>query len=335
MRLSSVQVLGLGACDYVPRHGHYLYSLPAVVMRAAMEHRSVQTHHAARRQRRRILYVEHNSADIDLTSKHFAEAAPHINLEVVRSSADALVRLQNDQFDLLLTDLRMPDMSALDLLRETRRRDLLLPSIVVTGRGDERAAVAALKLGAYDYIVKRDDYLTHLPYAIDNAIGRFELAQLTQHLQAELTERQRSQEATAESLALLDTLQRNAPIGIAFLDRNYRFLRVNDELAVINGLLAEAHLGRTVAETVPGLWPQLEPLSRGALAGETVLKFDRPAHVDQALTRQTFPAAMSILLRELHPHGAISPLADCRGSKAPALGARGRAHKRRHRTERR
>jgi PAS domain S-box-containing protein len=269
-----VQVLGLGAFDYVPKHGHYLYSLPAVVMRAATEHRSVHTHHAARRQRRRILYVEHDSADIDLTSKHFAEAAPHINLEVVRSSADALVRLQADRFDLLLTDLRMPDMSALDLLRETRRRDLLLPTVVITGKGDEQAAVAALKLGAYDYIVKRDDYLTHLPYAIDNAIGRFELAQHTEHLQVELTDRQRSQDATAESLALLDTLQRNAPIGIGFLDGDYRFLRVNDELAVINGLPAEAHLRRTVAEILPGLWPQLEPLFLRALAGETVLKFE-------------------------------------------------------------
>jgi len=275
-----VQVLGLGACDYVPKHGNYLDSLPAVVKRAATEHRSVQTHHAARRQRRRILYVEYNAADIDLTSKHFAEAAPHIDLEVVRSSADALVRLQNEQFDLLLADLRMPDMNALDLLRETRRCDLLLPAIVITGRGDERAAVAALKLGAYDYIIKRDDYLTHLPYAIDNAIGRFQLAQLSEHLQAELTERQRSQQATAESLALLDTLQRNAPIGIAFLDRDNRFRRVNDELAVINGLPAPAHLGRTIAETVPGIWPQLEPLYRRALAGETILKFEMSGETD-------------------------------------------------------
>ena len=45
-----------------------------------------------------------------------------------------------------------------------------MPFIIITGKGDEAAAIAALKLGAYDYIVKRDNYLTQLPYAIDNAI---------------------------------------------------------------------------------------------------------------------------------------------------------------------
>src|SRR5207247_1298717 len=162
-----------------------------------------------------VLLLDHHLPDmdgVDVLRELAAREVPRIGLDVVRASADALVRLQNEQVDLLLADLRMPDMNALDLLRETRRRDLLLPAIVITGRGDERAAVAALKLGAYDYIIKRDDYLTHLPYAIDNAIGRFQLAQLSEHLQAELTERQRSQQATAESLALLDTLQRNAPI---------------------------------------------------------------------------------------------------------------------------
>jgi PAS domain S-box-containing protein len=268
-----VQVLGLGACDYVPKHGNYLDNLPAVLKRAVTEHRGVQPRrHTPGRQRRRILYVEHNSADIDLTSRHLAEVAPHFSLEVVRSSADALARLQNDHFDLVLTDLRVPDMSALDLLRETRNRDLPVPFIVITGRGDEAAALAALKLGAYDYIVKRDDYLTRLPHAIDNAIGRGQLEQLNQHLQAELVERQRSQHATAESLALLDTLQRHAPIGIAFMDRDCRYQRVNDELAAINGLPAEAHLGRTVAEIIPAIWPRLEPIYRRVLGGDTVLK---------------------------------------------------------------
>src|SRR5205814_863341 len=88
--------------------------------------------------------------------------------------------------------LRRGGGSALELLREARNRELPVPFVVITGRGDEAAAVAALKLGAYDYIVKRDGYLTHLPHALDNAIGRAQLARLNQHLQTELTERQRS-----------------------------------------------------------------------------------------------------------------------------------------------
>ncbi|MGV3722942.1 MAG: PAS domain S-box protein, partial [Actinomycetota bacterium] len=75
-----------------------------------------------------------------------------------------------------------------------------------------------------------------------------------------------------EILALLDTLQSEAPVGLAFVGPDRRFIRCNDALAEINGLPAASHLGRTVQEVVPDLWPQLEPLYRQALdeAGQVV-----------------------------------------------------------------
>ena len=82
-------------------------------------------------------------------------------------------------------------MNALDLLTEAKQRRLSVPFIVITGMGDEQAAVAALTLGASDYIVKRDNYLVQLPYAIDNAISRFELLDINRRLEAELGERER------------------------------------------------------------------------------------------------------------------------------------------------
>jgi PAS domain S-box-containing protein len=63
-----------------------------------------------------------------------------------------------------------------------------------------------------------------------------------------------------ESLALLDTLQSAAPIGFAFLDLGFRHVRVNEALAAINGLAARDHIGRTVEEVVPDLWPQIGPI---------------------------------------------------------------------------
>ena len=85
-----------------------------------------------------MLYAEHDPADIDLTRRHFAAAAGHFDLQIVQSSADALALLEKEDFDLVLADFRLPDMSALDLLRESNYRNLRVPFIVVTPEATKR-----------------------------------------------------------------------------------------------------------------------------------------------------------------------------------------------------
>jgi len=76
----------------------------------------------------------------------------------------------------------------------------------------------------------------------------------------------------AQSLWLLNTLLKNAPVGFVFLDRDLRFVRINDQLAEINGLPVAAHLGRTVAEILPTLEPTLREVTERILAtGDPVL----------------------------------------------------------------
>jgi PAS domain S-box-containing protein len=69
----------------------------------------------------------------------------------------------------------------------------------------------------------------------------------------ELTEALRS---TAESLTLMETLQSTAPVGFAFVDRDFRIVRINDSLAEVNGAPADEQIGRTVAEVAPELWAE-------------------------------------------------------------------------------
>jgi CheY-like chemotaxis protein len=71
------------------------------------------------------------------------------------SSEEALLRIQLAPVDLLLTDLRMPDMDGLELLRRVKEEHPLLPVVVMTGQGTEETAVAALQGGADGYITKR------------------------------------------------------------------------------------------------------------------------------------------------------------------------------------
>jgi signal transduction histidine kinase len=273
-----VHVLRLGACDYIAKHGNYLARLPAIVRSALDDYRRRRADSsAADRRHHRVLYVEHNPADIELTWQHFAEAAPHLQLVIARSSAEALRMLdrKGDAFDLVLSDLRMPDMQALDLLAETRQRGIAVPFVVITGRGDEEAAVGALKLGAYDYIVKRDSYLRQLPYAIDNAIHRFHLIQVNRRLQMELAERQRAEHQLRQAQKM-ESVGRLAG-GIAH--------DFNNLLTVINGsaemLLLETKPNQDASATLmdilrageraAGLTQQLLAFSRRQLLQPRVL----------------------------------------------------------------
>ncbi|MPZ98961.1 MAG: PAS domain-containing protein [Dehalococcoidia bacterium] len=76
------------------------------------------------------------------------------------------------------------------------------------------------------------------------------------------------------SYAVLEGFIEHAPLGMALLDTQFRFLRVNDTLADMNEEPSAAMLGRTVAEVVPGVWTQVEPFLRTLLATREAQRFE-------------------------------------------------------------
>jgi PAS domain S-box-containing protein len=76
-----------------------------------------------------------------------------------------------------------------------------------------------------------------------------------------------------QASALFDVLGEDAPVGLAVVGRDLRFLRVNAALAALNGCAAEAHLGRRVDEVLPEIADELVPIFEHVLAtGESVLE---------------------------------------------------------------
>ena len=148
-----------------------------------------------------ILYVEDDPCDADLTRREFASSVPHFRLDTVATQREALARLEGEPpYDLVLTDLRLLDGDGLALLAQVRERALPLAVVVITGRGDEESAVAALKAGADDYVVKGGDYLARLPLALESAFHRVQLA--------------REQAALRESEKHYHTLLDGVPAGL-------------------------------------------------------------------------------------------------------------------------
>jgi PAS domain S-box-containing protein len=119
-----------------------------------------------------------------------------------------------------------------------------------------------------------------------------------------LTEAMRQAEKeAAETLGVLDTLQSTAPVGFSFVDPDFRFVRVNEKAAAINGVSVQDHLGRTMAEAVPQFWPQLEPSYRGVLTrGEPILSLEVASETAED------PGRLHFWLESLYPirvHGEI------------------------------
>ena len=59
-----------------------------------------------------------------------------------------------EKFDLLLTDIRMPDISGLDVIRHVRARNKEIPIIIITGHGRSDTAINAMRLGAQGFLLK-------------------------------------------------------------------------------------------------------------------------------------------------------------------------------------
>src|SRR5436853_4390723 len=70
------------------------------------------------------------------------------------SAKEALAALRNQQFDLLLTDLTMPEMDGISLMRAALEQDEFLVGVMMTGHATVDTAVGSMKAGAFDYILK-------------------------------------------------------------------------------------------------------------------------------------------------------------------------------------
>lgn len=90
------------------------------------------------------------------------------------SALHFLRRMDNSLAGCIVTDVRMPGMSGLDLLRELKARNTVLPVVVITGHGDVPLAVEAMKAGAFDFLEKpfEDERLLGIVRrALDHVIG--------------------------------------------------------------------------------------------------------------------------------------------------------------------
>jgi signal transduction histidine kinase len=120
----------------------------------------------------RILVLEDMEDDLEIIEYMLEKAGMHFQTKRVDTKEDFISSLYSYNADVILSDHFLPTFNSLEALAITRQSGLQIPFILVTGAISEEFAVATLKQGADDYILKSN--LTRLPSAIINAMKQRE-----------------------------------------------------------------------------------------------------------------------------------------------------------------
>src|SRR3989304_1499035 len=105
--------------------------------------------------KRRILLVDDEPAVLALLGRILS--AEDAEILAVQRGAEALEIARRTHVDLVILDVRLPDVSGLEVLRRVRRLDEAVPVIMVTSYGAAQTVKAAMRLGAFDYLTKPFD----------------------------------------------------------------------------------------------------------------------------------------------------------------------------------
>src|SRR5262245_31793018 len=86
------------------------------------------------------------------------------------SAESGLGLVKSTDFDLVISDIKMPDMSGIDLLRQLRGNSFNGQFILLTAFATAETAIQALKMGAYDYILKTENFIEELKFVVRSAL---------------------------------------------------------------------------------------------------------------------------------------------------------------------
>ena len=137
-------------------------------------------------ERLRVLIID----DEPFHAEAVAESLERVGYDCVlaTSGSEGAKKIQEEEFDVILTDLRMEDMDGLAVVRKAKEDLPDAEVVVITGHGDVKTAVEAIKLGAANYLTKPVD-LSELRAIVARAAERLRLARANRDLQRQLNER--------------------------------------------------------------------------------------------------------------------------------------------------
>lgn len=122
----------------------------------------------------KILIIEDEAAIRRVLTKILSEESESYQVEDAEDGLAGLEKIKNNDYDLILCDIKMPKMDGVEVLEAVKKIKPEIPVVMISGHGDMETAIQTMRLGAFDYISKPPD-LNRLLNTIRNALDRKKL----------------------------------------------------------------------------------------------------------------------------------------------------------------
>jgi two-component system, NtrC family, nitrogen regulation response regulator NtrX len=134
-----------------------------------------------------VLIIE-DEASIRSVLKEILKDQKELNIQVdeAKDGAEGLAKLETDQFDLVLCDIKMPKMDGMEVLQKAKEKGIATTFVMISAHGTTELAVDATKMGAYDFLQKPPD-LNRLLITVRNALDKNSLVKETKSLKKKVS----------------------------------------------------------------------------------------------------------------------------------------------------
>ncbi|WET01519.1 sigma-54 dependent transcriptional regulator [Flavobacterium sp. YJ01] len=122
----------------------------------------------------KILIIEDEAAIRRVLVKILSEENDSYQVDEAEDGVAGLEKIKNNDYDLVLCDIKMPKMDGVEILEEVKKIKPEIPMVMISGHGDMETAIQTMRLGAFDYISKPPD-LNRLLNTVRNALDRKQL----------------------------------------------------------------------------------------------------------------------------------------------------------------
>lgn len=210
--------------------------------------------------RLRVLLVEDSVDDAELIVRLIKKGGYSVYNERIETAKQMRDALKGREWDIIIADYKMPSFNGIKALEILNEFGLDIPFILASGTIDEETALEAMRKGAKDYLMKNN--FSRLIPVIQRELNESKIRANERKSQSQLKEREYKFKSIFE----------NAAVGIDLLDRDFKFIEINDVFAKMLGyekkkLLGKSILDITCPEDLEITLEKLNELAQGKISG--------------------------------------------------------------------